>query len=127
MEVKLLEVRDHMTYMPAIAIRCTPANEAERYMLARAGYGVGEARQGKFVLFAPEADPTLQYSPGKWSDRTRATAHKWIRDHWEELEPGAVVDVRVILGEAETPARPDREAEARLLADIRGRSEELGW
>ena len=111
MEIKLFEVRDHMTYLPCIAIRCDPANEAEYYMLARAGYGQSAHQQRQFVLFAPESDPKLRYDPASWGDRTRQTAHRFIRASWNELETGAVIDVRVCLGETDTPAAPEREAD----------------
>ena len=111
MEVNLFEVRDDGTYLPAICIRCTPANEAERYMLDRAGYGQTAKAQGAYVLFAAESDGQLRYDTSYWADnRTRLIAHAWIRDHWAELETGDVVDVRVILGETITPATPEREA-----------------
>ena len=111
MEIKLFEVRDEHTYMPCIAIRCDPANEAEYYMLARAGYGLSSHKQAQFVLFAPEHDPRLCYDPAIWGDRTRMTAHRWIREHWEVLRTGDVIDVRVCLGETDTPAAPEREAD----------------
>lgn len=109
MDVKLLEVRDEGTYLPCIAIRCDPANEAERYMLARAGYGRTARQQRGFVLFAPESDPKLRYNPYEWGDRTRETAHAWIANNWDDIATGDVVDVRVILGEQILPARPERE------------------
>lgn len=111
MEIKLFEVRDEGTYMPAFAIRCDPANEAEFYMLARAGYGQSAHRQSQFVLFARESDGQLHYDPAFWGDRTRQTAHGYVRDHWDALQTGDVVDVRVCLGETDTPAKPEREVD----------------
>jgi hypothetical protein len=114
-EVKLIEVRDDGTYLPAICIRCTPANEAEKYMLARAGYGQTTEVQGTYVLFAAESDGQLRYDPSYWTgNRTRLVAHTWIRNHWAELKTGDVVDVRVILGETKIPATPEREVLATM-------------
>jgi hypothetical protein len=110
-EIKLFEVRDEGTYLPCIAIRCDPANEAELYMLARAGYGTNAHQQAQHVLFAPESDPHLQYDPASWGDRTRQTAHRFIRADWDALQTGDVIDVRVCLGETDTPAAPEREAD----------------
>jgi len=107
MEVKLFEVRDRGTYMPSLAIRCNPANESERLMLWRAGYGEIGWVQGSYVLFAPESDPRLRYNPSEWGCRTRATAHQYIKDHWSELTTGQVIDVRTILGETDAPAPSD--------------------
>jgi hypothetical protein len=39
------------------------------------------------------------------------TAHRWIREHWEVLRTGDVIDVRVCLGETDTPAAPERETD----------------
>ena len=36
--------------------------------------------------------------------RTMPTAHYWIIEHFDEIQDGAVVDVRVILGETTEPA-----------------------
>jgi len=111
MEIKLLEVRDQATYMPALAIRYNPANGAELHMFWRAGYGALPGQQRKFVLFAPLSDPSLKYNPAEWRDRTRSTAHQYIHDHWDELTTGQVIDVEYILGERISP-KPSENAHA---------------
>ena len=107
MEVKLFEVRDALTYMPSIAIRCNPANVAEQCMLSRAGYGMLERDQRKFVLFGRESDLRLRYDIGSWRDRTLTTAHQYIHDHWDELTTGQVIDVEFILVELISPKVSD--------------------
>ena len=39
MQVKLFEVRDSATFIPAIAIKLSARNEAEHFLLFRSGYG----------------------------------------------------------------------------------------
>jgi len=106
-EIKLFEVRDRGTCMPSIAIRTSSANDSERWMLAHMGYGTDAEDQKRHVLFAPLCDPSLKYDPEDWRDRTMATAHRYIIDHWDMLTAGQVIDVRYILGETDAPAPSD--------------------
>ena len=96
MKVKLLEIRDSATFLPCFAMENTADNEAQHYLLRRAGYGPGvplitfgylDAARGKCF-----------YDPYDWRDRTMKTAHDYISNHWEELKDGDVIDVEFILG-----------------------------
>jgi len=111
METKLIEVRDAGTFLPVVAIRTMPANGAERYLLARLGYGIHEEDQAQYVLLARlSSDTEMRYDPYRWpgDTRTMPVAHQYIIDHWPELETGAVVDVQYILGETATAKTPER-------------------
>ena len=110
METKLFEVRDRGTCMPSMAIRTSPANPAECWLLARMGYGSTGEDQARHVLFVPLCDQSLKYNPAEWRDRTRSTAHRYIIDHWDLLKSGQVIDVRHILGETDAPAVTDNPA-----------------
>lgn len=107
METKMFEVRDEGTFLPVIAVRLDPANEAERYLLARSGYGrTAEAqRQSNYVIVfrALAEDTPANYSPEQWGDRTMRIAHQHIERNFAKLVPGAVVDIQYILGETKTP------------------------
>ena len=107
MEVKLFEVRDRGTCMPSLAIRTSPANPSEHWMLGMMGYGTDAVDQARHVLFAPLFDYSLRYDPADWCDRTRSTVHRYLIDHWDLLTTGQVIDVRTILGETDTPAISD--------------------
>jgi hypothetical protein len=39
--IEAVENRDTATFIPAIAIKVVPANEGQRYLLRRSGYGFG--------------------------------------------------------------------------------------
>jgi len=94
MEVKLFEVRDRATFIPAIGIRV----EGENYLTRRAGYGK------PLVLFGYLSGGGFTYDPSYWSNRTMGNAHRYIADNWSELNPyGEVIDVEFILGETTTP------------------------
>ena len=90
-------------------MRCNPANEAERYLLRRLGYGQLPDEQRQFVLMSRLGGGTeMHYAPQNWGDRTLQTAHEYITEHFQQLTAGAVVDVRAILGERTGPAIPER-------------------
>ena len=109
MKAKLIEVRDAATYMPVLAVRFSPANEAERYMLSRLGYGQTGENQGQYVLYYPmHGGYAATDDPNVWSDRTNAVAHQTIVAQFETLLPGDVVDVEYELRETERKKLPER-------------------
>jgi hypothetical protein len=107
MQIKAIELRDRMTFIPAIAIKLDPGNEAEQALLARAGYGLDPSGQAKYVLFGRIDGGQFHCDPHEWGGRTWPVAHLWIQEHWDEFESGAVIDVQFILGE--TPVPVERE------------------
>lgn len=108
METKLFEVRDRATLIPVIAIRLGARNEAERYLLARVGYGLTSEEQEDYVLYAGLEHFDMQGDPYMQSNRTRHVSHKYIHEYWDELQSGDVIDVEYILGE--TPQKKVSEA-----------------
>jgi len=111
---KTIEIRDDGTMIPALAVKLTPACEADRYLLARAGYGVTPERQGKYVLLIRITGGSGQSEcdSSEWGDGagTMSVAHQWLIDHFDEIGSGAVVDVEYILGETAAPKRSGAEA-----------------
>jgi hypothetical protein len=104
MEIKTFEIRDRATFIPVIAIKPGPRNEAERYLWGRAGYGTSAENQSNYVLVSRiggEAN-TLTYDTF-WANRTMSTAHQYIKDNWDILVNGQVIDVEYILGETKRP------------------------
>jgi hypothetical protein len=111
MDVKILEIRDEGTLIPAIAFRLNPKNEAERFLLGYAGFGSDPKVQREgYVFLARLKGGDLNYDLYNWGgSRTMKTAHWYIKDHFDTLEPGQVVDVQHILKEKDNPSRPTRE------------------
>jgi len=131
MQTKLFEVRDRATTIPCIGTLMAtgknpwvpkdqdpkmwtpPEAEAEAWLLRRAGYGTeGPPYLVLFSRLGPNPEE-VQYDPYKWSDlrkniRTIPEAHRYISEHWDELESGAVIDVEFILGETAAPKASDR-------------------
>jgi hypothetical protein len=50
MTTKAFEIRDRATFIPAIAVRLDPADERERYLIARCGFGVTPSAQAPCCL-----------------------------------------------------------------------------
>jgi len=118
-ETKLFEVRDRATCIPVMATYVCrykpPSTAAADWLLARAGWGLDQ--EGVHVTDLYSHMPRFAWGlPGggihvsniKQPDRTYTVAFGYIIDHFTELESGAVVDVRFILGEEPAPAESDR-------------------
>lgn len=109
MKTIMVEIRDRMTFIPALVVRCEPSNEAQRYLLRRLGFAVpgpadGEpASPGVLLVWQGKA----KADPYEWGDRTLKTAHLWIEENIDRIGDGAVVDVEFILGEAAEPKRSE--------------------
>lgn len=109
MTVKLFEVRDKLTFIPAIAIKFDNATEAERYLIARAGYGGTKEHQECFVLFGKINVPDrLRWDVYDWDDRTMHNAHNYVRDNFDTLQSGTVIDVEFIRGETDSTKVSER-------------------
>ena len=105
MRAKTVEIRDKGTFIPALTIRLDPTNEADLYLLARAGFGLDEDTQASYVLLIRiEGKTEAHYDDLEWpNQRTLGVAHRYIIEHFDSLPTGALVDVEFILGESETP------------------------
>lgn len=107
-DIKLLEIRDRATFIPAFALTTTPANEGQRYLLRRAGYSCQPT--DNLILFGYLHTGKCHYEPYKWggASRTMPAAHKYIEEHWDDLKDGDVIDVEFILGETTQPKISER-------------------
>jgi len=99
MIVKALEIRDEGTTISMLAIKPLPENEAQRAVLRHAGYGI----PAHYVILVGAHDWEGGYNPERQRSHTRQVAHHWIKEHFDELEDGDVVDVEFILGKRTTP------------------------
>lgn len=111
LESKVLEVRDIATHIDVLAIRMLAKNDIQNYYIhVRSGYPRNGSCIGMVTLnnCAPG-----NVDPYAWGDRTYATAHNYIYDHFDELIDGDVVDVEFILGE-----KPTKKVSERLTSQI---------
>lgn len=109
MITKTIEIRDEGTFIPALVIRLEPGCEADRYLLARGGYGTIPAQQREYVVLVRLPDCKAQHDPYAWGGRTMPTAHQFAVDHFDEITSGDVVDVEFILGERGEPKQSERD------------------
>ena len=111
MQIKFFEIRDEGTCIPALAIEmCADERVGERF-LWRCGYPSPTNGRPSVVLMRL-GDQKATSDPYDWpaltgDRRTMPHAHDHIINNFSTLENGAVVDVRVILGETEEPARAE--------------------
>lgn len=108
-QTKLFEVRDFSTFIPVLAtsLWVVPEieNDPESFLIRRSGF----APSNNEICLVRLSDFIGQYDPYAWLDRrTMHTAHKHIRDHWDDLPSGAVIDVEFILGESANPKPSER-------------------
>ena len=97
---KFFEVRDRMTFIPAMAVRVASSHELTRAdrLRRRAGYG-----EGGVIYFTHLQTGETHNDPHDWDTRTMAQAHNYAELNWEKLQDGELIDVRVLLGEEVTP------------------------
>ncbi len=107
MTIKPLEIRDRGTMIGVLAIKMSRTGEpvTDHYLWY---YGYPEDASQSIVVMRL-TDQKTELDPFNWGGRTMPAAHTYIIDHFEELEPGDVVDVEVALGEkpAEETKAPD--------------------
>ena len=119
MILKTLEIRDKGTFIPVIAVQTMAEDEAEEYLLARAGF-----RQSLCVILCrlecSGTDRNASYDPHAWGGRTYPVAHEYITNHFAELENGQVIDVEFILKETDAPKVSERLADGERAAGKEG-------
>lgn len=94
MLVKLLEIRDEGTCIPAMASEAIADNGRQSAILRRAGYG-----ESRCIILQHLHKGEATYNPYDWGSRTYNVAHRYIIEHWDNLKDGDVIDVQFILGE----------------------------
>ena len=106
MQTKILEIRDRATFIPAMAIKLESENEGQRYLLRRAGYST----EFSDVILVKLEGCDATYDPYKWGcgARTMQAAHLWIRENYDALSDGEVIDVEFILSETDKPKLSER-------------------
>lgn len=114
MEVKLIEIRDSATFIPAMAIRLSArASDPEMYLFRRAGYSLEQLSllpdYEPYVILLKLDGVEANYDPYSWNrGRTMSLAHSYIIHHWSKIQSGDVVDVQFILGETQEPKVSER-------------------
>lgn len=114
MESKMFEIRDRGTFIPILATRLGSPLDQEQWLLWKAGFGERLEQQREYVMLCKIAGGSGHYAmtcdPFDWGqgNRTYFIAHRYIEKHFDELQPGQVVDVEYILGEKLEPKSSER-------------------
>lgn len=120
MVAKVIEIRDRGTLIPALAVQMGSPEEQEHWLLSTVGFGRTYMEQSKYVVLCQinSAAGLCTSDPYDWpaQPRTWREAHKYVTAHFNELTPGAVVDVEFILGETAAPKTSDRRYEIGAIA-----------
>jgi hypothetical protein len=106
MITKTIEIRDAMTFIPAMAIKMIAGNDADLFLLGRAGFV--SAFLAPRIMFVWIARGRAEWDPNAWTSRTIGIAHQYVQDHFDELKSGAVVDVEFILKITSKPKESER-------------------
>lgn len=101
MQIKCIEIRDRMTFVPAIAMRFTGA---QSWLLRRAGFAVDM----DYVILIPLNRNNYCYDAWQWNDRTFHNVHKELGENWDKYESGSLIDVEFLLGETSEPKTSER-------------------
>ena len=102
-ESKLVAVMDRGTRKPMLTFRLHPEAFEERVMLKTHGFG---SEPQEYVFFYDINNGRASYDPYKMGDDfTMAPACSYVRNHWDEVESGALVDAEHIRGETDAPRR----------------------
>jgi len=100
MKTKMFEIRDLATTIPVIAIKTQGDTLGEYAHFKRSGWG-----NNSIILIKHNGEVIANYDPFIWIEngtRTLFEAHKYIEQHFDELENFAVIDIEFILGETKT-------------------------
>lgn len=105
-QIKFFEVRDHMTTIPmcAVAVEVPAGPSREHAILRRAGWN---HERGIYMFHLGQDGMKVCFDPYTWGDRTRKTVHLYIKENWDNLVDGQLLDVRVILGETTEPCETE--------------------
>lgn len=103
-DVKIIEIRDRATLIPAFAIRMRPDGLEEKMLFNHAGYR--SFTDACILLVSIEAPWHSARASDEWrnSARTMPVAHKWIEKNYDQIQHCQVVDVEFILGEKDSPS-----------------------
>lgn len=110
MKAKLLEIRDRMTFIAALAVELQPTDSVQAYYTRRVGYAHDRTN---IMLTRLSGEDKATADPYFWGDRTWQAAHLHIVEKWDSLKDGDVIDVEYILGETSKMKTSERFPEGR--------------
>jgi|WetSurMetagenome_2_1015567.scaffolds.fasta_scaffold437084_2 hypothetical protein len=108
METKLFEMRAAATNIPVLAVRLNPTNAKDTWLLGRAGYGMHGYSQAKYIMVMKlEGEPDASTQEYSHESHAMQVTQKYLNEHFDDLESGAVIDTQFIEGKTFTPVESD--------------------
>ena len=107
--IKMVEIRDRATLIAAYAIKMVPTYPGERFLMKNAGYGFSHPCVMLVPIQAPWLSLRHSSEAHENSTRTLLTAHKYIEENFDNIQPCDVIDVEFILGEVHEPCKSAQE------------------
>lgn len=109
MTCKTIEIRDRGTFVPALLVRLDPADDRDRWLLARSGFGASAEDQRQYVLLINLVKDAPYDAFGHGAARTLRVAHHHAIECFDQIQNGAVVDVEYLLDERSEPKVSEQE------------------
>jgi hypothetical protein len=118
-ETKIIELRDDATCMIVIVWLVRSHNDQEAWALRHIGFGKPDGGSFGTHMFYEGHPYMMAYDVENrrcdydmcrlfGGSERYSNAMEWVREHFDELEGGEVVDVRFINGETNSPCKSDR-------------------
>jgi hypothetical protein len=110
MVIKIFEIRSPATLIVVMAIKLSAANEAERYLLSRSGYGRSNKDYETYIMLQRiDMDTNCATTdPYKQDIYELREAHLFIKKNFDILKNGAVIDIEYITGKTSKPKDAER-------------------
>jgi len=109
-EVKGIEILDTATCIPVLAMRVNPSTitPREAQMFRRGGFGQMPRNADIYTWMMTLSGSLINYDSHNWrNQRTLGGAHRYIEQHWDELNSGDIIDMEYVLGESSAPRGTD--------------------
>ena len=97
-ETKIFAIHDVMTLVSMMVQRLVPETLQEELILSRAGY----REIDNYFFFSTFRDEMGEFTYDVYkleNQRSFGTAARYIKQNWDELESGELIDIEYILGE----------------------------
>lgn len=111
MDCKVFELRAPATLIVLLAIKLGVYNEAERYLVSRSGYGRNNNDFNRYIMLFPidgGGESFATTDPYKHGIAEMRIAHQYIRENFDQLDDGQVIDIEFITGKVDYPKTPER-------------------
>lgn len=106
MMTKAFEIRDRGTMIPVIATKIAPSNKSERSLMRKSGLDPYATPDNQRVVVYRLSNTLgdCRIDPWLWpgESRTMRIGHIYIKNYFDTLISGSVVDVEYILGETDS-------------------------